>query len=95
MGRSRGDLKRWPALALPFLLAVPGVSRADEAPSAVPAVAAQPGEIDAQDLALLRELDLVLDWELIQDWDPVEDLPIPMLPVPAGGTTREDGEPEP
>ena len=82
MGRSRGDLKRWPALALPFLLAVP-------------AVAAQPGEIDAQDLALLRELDLVLDWELIQDWDPVEDLPIPMLPVPAGGTTREDGEPEP
>ncbi len=74
---------------------MPGGSRSDEGPPATSTAATQPSEVDPQDLALLRELDLVLDWELIQDWDPVEDLPIPVLPVSATGTTQRDREPEP
>ena len=76
------------------MLAVPGALRADEATSAA-SRAVQPGQVDAQDLALLRELDLVMNWELVRDWDPVEDLPIPIQSASEAATTSKTGEPEP
>ncbi len=96
MGRLRGVLSQWPALALPFLFAVPGGSSAEEPrapeivePTLAPAAGVPP------DQELLREIELVMSWELLQEWDPEEDLPIPVEhATPEPGETADPSAPE-
>lgn len=74
---------------------MPAASAADESASASPGLPSRSTELDAQDLALLREIDLVVDWELLQEWDPVEDLPIRVGTTPSTGARSATEEPDP
>ncbi len=87
MERAGGTLSWWrrrggTALAvLTFAAGAPGAvsgaetERSDAAPTKEDPF---PGAISAEDLELLRSLDILHDWELLRDWDPEENLPIPV-----------------
>ena len=46
-------------------------------------------ELTAEDLELLRVLDLLFELKLLQEWDPEEDLPI-LLDAPEAPATEEE-----
>ncbi len=66
----------------------PGMASEVEQPKPLPA-SPPPGELSAEDLELLKSLDILHDWELLRDWDPEENLPIPVS-APPPAPERED-----
>ena len=68
--------------------APPAIASEVEQPKPLPA-GPPSDELSAEDLELLKSLDILHDWELLRDWDPEENLPIPVSSPPPG-PERED-----